>query len=241
MIGAPAFDNQQCGALCPILAVARALCDSLRLANYPRRSSEEKFQLHENIRPSSRLFRRCFPSRALSNLKVIRSIRRLFRPTSASQKSARRLASSCAAPFQCCQVIAPSNGGPPVSPIRNRVAGESSNVDRFRPLTPQLRMCLVARLNRQRPPTSRGKTIVPMKMVLEFIGSCKTKCQRSLNWGRTPLVSLIKLHRPERATSWLLLIRLENLLQPRKPVSPIDLTDRGCLCSVGYELVRYRC
>src|SRR5215471_17598867 len=136
MIGAPAFDNQQCGALCPILAVARALCDSLRLANYPRRSSEEKFQLHEDIRPSSRLFRRCFPSRALSNLKVIRSIRRLFRPTSASQKSARRLASSCAAPFQCCQVIAPSNGGPPVSPIRNRVAGESSNVDRFRPSYP---------------------------------------------------------------------------------------------------------
>src|SRR5215831_579049 len=54
--------------------------------------------------------------------------------------------------------------------------------------------------------------------------------------GRTPLVSLIELHHPERATSWLLLIRLENLLQPRKPASPIDLTNRGCLCSVGCQL-----
>ena len=47
MIGAPAFDNQQCGALCPILAVARASSDSWQLANYPCRSSKEKFQLHE--------------------------------------------------------------------------------------------------------------------------------------------------------------------------------------------------
>jgi hypothetical protein len=173
------------------------------------------------------LHRHCYRWCALPTLNLIPLKWRPSQRTSVSQKSARRLASSCAAPYRCCRVTSPSNEGPAVSPTLNRVAGASSNADRFRLRSPRLLLALAIRQEQRRQPVSPGTTTVKTKMVLESTESSATKSQKSLNWDRTPRALSIRLRRRKRATSWWLSILPGNLLLLRKRAWPSDVKRTG--------------
>ena len=140
-------------------------------ASYLGGSCIETLQWQECIKPVALFCRHSFWLRVLSGLKLIPLRRRRFRPTSASRKSARRLANSCAVPYQCYRVTALSNGGPPALPTPNRMAGASSNADRFRPRVARFLMSPITHPNRRRQRVSHGRIIVTAKMVFGSIES----------------------------------------------------------------------
>jgi hypothetical protein len=158
------------------LAVARFVCDLPRFSGSGDRRKSNACD--DAFKPLSVLHRHCFRLCALPSLNLTPLRRRRFQPTSASQKTARWLASSCAGRYRCCRVTPLSNEGPAVSPTLNRVAGASSNAGHFRLRSRRLLLGLVIRPDQRGQPVCPGKTIVTAKMVLESTESSATKSRK---------------------------------------------------------------